>query len=156
MERPKQRSGIWSYLGGAINPTKPDAPVVKVDGPSDAEKFNRYARLADSNGAVVRDTWSRGVQPDVAATRDFPYQCTACDSSFLTALQLSDHLLNAHGQRLHASLIKPKTAQRISHLLDDNNDDDQGQRQRDQPDDDRPSRGGGGGGTLAFFDDDDD
>lgn len=72
------------------------------------------------NGSLVRDGYSQGVKPDIAATKSLPYVCDRCEenqalndqpnagmSSFLTATQLSDHLKQKHGVIRHPSHIKP-------------------------------------------------
>lgn len=74
------------------------------------------------NGTVIQDKFATGVKPDLAADRDFPYQCSRCQLSFITAVQLSDHLFSAHQERLHASLIKPKAAAKLSEQLEDLDD----------------------------------
>ena len=155
-------SGIFQYLqseGPLRAGLADDARDLKragVDIGDDSQRFNRYGKLASSNGVVVKDAWSRGVRPDVAAHRDFPYQCGTCDSSFLTALQLSDHLLSAHGERIHASLLKPKTAERISKMLPAAGEDNANAK-RDSDDDNDPeaTKKQRGWGTSFYNDFDD-
>ena len=78
--------------------TEPQVPMQRVN------------KLITANGQQLKDVFSRGVKPDVASTRDFPFPCSKCNDSamsFLTSTQLSDHLERAHGVRIHASLLKP-------------------------------------------------
>jgi len=103
------------------------------------------------NGSTVKDGYSQGLKPDIAAMKQLPYVCDICqlnmlkkkkrneeaddDSllpsadihvfSFLTATQLSDHLKRIHNENRHASLIKPSKQKKISEMLADENDEDE-------------------------------
>mmetsp|Transcript_22620 Transcript_22620/g.70813 ORF Transcript_22620/g.70813 Transcript_22620/m.70813 type:complete len:222 (+) Transcript_22620:87-752(+) len=130
-EGPQAReTGIYQYIraersranGGLADDTL-DPRRAGLAGDYEATKFNRVSTKITTNGAVVKDLFATGVKPDLAADRDFPYQCDQCRRSFLTAVQLSDHLLQAHDIRKHASLIRPKTAARLSEQLVEDDDD---------------------------------
>ena len=81
--------------------------------------FGRNNRMMTANKSVLRDQHSRGVRPDVAAERDFPYKCKHDGRAFLTATQLSEYYLEAYGERIHASLIRPANAQRLADMADE-------------------------------------
>jgi hypothetical protein len=81
--------------------------------------FGRNNRLMTANKSVLRDQFSRGVNPDMAAERDFPYECKHDGRRFLTATQLSEYYLEAYGERIHASLIRPANAARLADIADD-------------------------------------
>ena len=70
-------------------------------------------------GATLNDQFSRGVTRDRAAEREFPYECKRDGRRFLTATALSEHLLEAYGERLHPSLIRPAKAKKITDDLSD-------------------------------------
>ena len=55
----------------------------------------------------------------MAAERDFPYECKHDGRRFLTATQLSEYYLEAYGERIHASLIRPANAARLADIADD-------------------------------------
>lgn len=119
-------SGISQYLrpeasrlNGGLADYKLDSKRMGNALDSEAQKFNRVSSKLVPNGAVIQDKFATGVKPDLAADRDFPYQCSRCQLSFITAVQLSDHLFSAHQERLHPSLIKPKAAAKLSERLDD-------------------------------------
>lgn len=111
--------GEAARLNGGLADDARDPRRSGACGDEEADKFHRLGFKAMPNGATVRDGYATGVRPDVAADRDFPYECATCRQTFLTAVQLSDHLLRAHGERRHASLIKPKTATRLSEQFDE-------------------------------------
>ena len=81
--------------------------------------FGRNNRLQTANGATLNDQFSRGVTRDRAAEREFPYECKRDGRRFLTATALSEHLLEAYGERLHPSLIRPAKAKKITDDLSD-------------------------------------
>ena len=81
--------------------------------------FGRNNRLQTENGATLNDQFSRGVTRDRAAEREFPYECKRDGRRFLTATALSEHLLEAYGERLHPSLIRPAKAKKITDDLSD-------------------------------------
>ena len=81
--------------------------------------FGRNNRLMTANKSVLRDQFSRGVNPDMAAERDFPYECKHDGRRFLTATQLSEYYLESYGERIHASLIRPANAARLADIADD-------------------------------------
>ena len=90
----------------------------------DEAVFGRNNRMMTQNNDVVKDRWSRGVKTDKAAERDFPYKCKHCDRRFLAATQCSDHLLEAHGERLHASLIRPSKARGLAEDVEEEAEED--------------------------------
>jgi hypothetical protein len=103
------------------------------------------------NGSTVKDGYSQGLKPDIAAMKQLPYVCDICQLnmlkkkrneeaddaslllpsadihvfSFLTATQLSDHLKRIHNENRHASLIKPSKQKKISEMLADENDEEE-------------------------------
>ena len=106
-------SGILSYVRAATAPRNGGLADDVLDparqGVLEADDaiFGRNNRLNNTSGSAVADKWSRGVKGDRASERTFPYACKHCGSRYLAAPQLSAHLLEAHGERLHASLIRP-------------------------------------------------
>jgi hypothetical protein len=83
------------------------------------EESNRSVHVSsrsDAAKSVVADEFSRGVTRDKVRDYNRPYVCRDCGADgrrFATAIQLSDHYLQAHDKRMHASLIKPETKQSI-------------------------------------------
>jgi len=61
-----------------------------------------------AEGEEVRDEYSHGVKADVVAAKKHPYQCHVCESSYVMAPQLSDHLKQKHDIYRHPSQIVPK------------------------------------------------
>ena len=68
----------------------------------------RTSELVDADGAVLRDGFSSGLRPDVAAEKEKPYVCKHDGKSFVTATQLSDYLRTRYGENIHASLLRPR------------------------------------------------
>ena len=68
----------------------------------------RTSELVDADGAVLRDGFSSGLRPDVAAEKEKPYVCKHDGKSFVTATQLSDYLRTRYGENVHASLLRPR------------------------------------------------
>ena len=118
-------SGIFGYVQAAVGVRngglQDDVLDARRQGVAkdDEAIFGRNNRLQTANGATLNDQFSRGVTRDRAAEREFPYECKRDGRRFLTATALSEHLLEAYGERLHPSLIRPAKAKKITDDLSD-------------------------------------
>ena len=118
-------SGIFGYVQAAVGVRngglQDDVLDARRQGiaKDDEAIFGRNNRLQTANGATLNDQFSRGVTRDRAAEREFPYECKRDGRRFLTATALSEHLLEAYGERLHPSLIRPAKAKKIADDLSD-------------------------------------
>jgi hypothetical protein len=96
-------------------------PDNKANEPNESSKSLRISSKSDSAKAVIADQFSRGVTRDQVREYDKPYVCKDCEGKcFATSIQLSDHYMQAHGKRMHASMLKPAT----KHNLGGDSDDD--------------------------------
>ena len=106
-------------VGVGLRPADEQRAELEGVARDDEAIFGRNNRLQTANGATLNDQFSRGVTRDRAAEREFPYECKRDGRRFLTATALSEHLLEAYGERLHPSLIRPAKAKKITDDLSD-------------------------------------